>query len=135
MPGIGVKTAAELINTYGSLDDLLDRAGEITQPKRRENLQNHAEMARVSRQLVHLRDDAPLPLPIEDAKGRKPQAELLRPFLEEQGFRRLLARLRVMLRLQAVRASAANSDSGQGAEGVVSNLIPAAPEDILHADH
>ena len=85
VPGIGVKTAAELINTYGSLDDLLDRAGEITQPKRRENLQNHAEMARVSRQLVHLRDDAPLPLPIEEAKGRKPQADLLRPFPRRTG--------------------------------------------------
>ena len=133
VPGIGVKTAAELINTYGSLDDLLDRAGEITQPKRRENLQNHAEMARVSRQLVHLRDDAPLPLPIEDAKGRKPQAELLRPFLEEQGFRRLLARLEGdAAPASSAAASAANSDSGQGAEGVVSNLIPAAPEDITY---
>ena len=133
VPGIGVKTAAELINTYGSLDDLLDRAGEITQPKRRENLQNHAEMARISRQLVHLRDDAPLPLPIEEAKGRKPQADLLRPFLEEQGFRRLLARLEGdAAPATSAAASAANSDAGQAAENMVSNLIPAAPEDIAY---
>ena len=133
VPGIGVKTAAELINTYGSLDDLLDRAGEITQPKRRENLQNHAEMARISRQLVHLRDDAPLPLPIEEAKGRKPQADLLRPFLEEQGFRRLLARLEGdAAPATSAGSAAANSDAGQSSENMVSGLIPAAPEDIAY---
>src|SRR6185436_16206454 len=52
VPGIGVKTAAQLITEYGDLDSLLQRAGEIKQPKRREALQNNAELARVSRQLV-----------------------------------------------------------------------------------
>ena len=97
VPGIGVKTAAELINTYGSLDDLLDRAGEITQPKRRENPQNHAEMVRISRQLVHLRDDAPLPLPIEEAKGRKPQADPFDRFSKNRASAVCLPALRVML--------------------------------------
>ncbi len=54
VPGIGVKTAAELINTYGSLEELLKRAGEIKQPKRRENLLANAELARISKKLVTL---------------------------------------------------------------------------------
>ena len=61
VPGIGVKTAAQLINEYGDLDTLLARAGEIKQPKRRESLLQNAEMARISRELVKLRDDAPAP--------------------------------------------------------------------------
>ncbi len=61
VPGIGVKTAAELINTYGDLDTLLKRAGEIKQPKRRESLLANAELARVSRELVRLKDDVAVP--------------------------------------------------------------------------
>ena len=57
VPGIGIKTAAELINEYGDLDSLLNRAGEIKQPKRRENLINFADLARISMKLVKLDDD------------------------------------------------------------------------------
>ena len=57
VPGIGIKTAAELINTYGDLDTPA-RAGEIKQPKRRENLLQFGEQARISQQLVLLRDVA-----------------------------------------------------------------------------
>ncbi|HZZ87938.1 MAG TPA: 5'-3' exonuclease H3TH domain-containing protein, partial [Caulobacteraceae bacterium] len=60
VPGIGVKTAAELINTYGDLETLLERTGEIKQPKRRESLIEHAAKARLSRELVKLDDKAPL---------------------------------------------------------------------------
>src|SRR3546814_11704338 len=60
VPGIGIKTAAELINTYGDLDTLLERAAEIKQPKRRQTLLDNADKARISRQLVKLRDDAPV---------------------------------------------------------------------------
>ncbi len=59
VPGIGVKTAAELIKEYGDLDTLLARAGEIKQPKRREKLIEFAEQARMSRELVRLKDDVP----------------------------------------------------------------------------
>ena len=59
VPGIGIKTAAQLIEEYGDLEALLARAGEIKQPKRRENLQEHAELARISRRLVQLSDDVP----------------------------------------------------------------------------
>ena len=60
VPGIGVKTAAELITEYGDLDSLLAAAGAIKQPKRREKLIEFAEQARVSRDLVRLKDDVPL---------------------------------------------------------------------------
>ena len=93
VPGIGVKTAAQLINEYGDLDRLLERAEEIKQPKRRQNLIEHAEMARVSRDLVTLRRDAPLPMPLEALARRQPEPGALRAFFQENGFRSIAARL------------------------------------------
>ncbi len=93
VPGIGVKTAAQLINDYGDLDELLGRAEEIRQPKRRQNLIEHAEMARLSRTLVTLRRDAPLPLPLEALARRQPEPGALRAFFQENGFRSISARL------------------------------------------
>ena len=93
VPGIGVKTAAQLINDYGDLDQLLARAEEIKQPKRRQNLIEHAEMARVSRDLVTLRRDAPLPMPLEALVRRQPEPGSLRAFFQENGFRSIAARL------------------------------------------
>ncbi|HEX7922302.1 MAG TPA: 5'-3' exonuclease H3TH domain-containing protein, partial [Bradyrhizobium sp.] len=66
VPGIGVKTAAQLIIEYGDLDQLLFRAGEIKQPKRREALLENAEKARISRQLVLLDDKVDLEVPLDD---------------------------------------------------------------------
>ena len=68
VPGIGIKTAAELINRFGDLDNLLAMADTIKQPKRRENLINYAEQARLSRQLVQLKDDVELPLTLNSCK-------------------------------------------------------------------
>ena len=93
VPGIGVKTAAELINIYGDLDQLLDRAGEIKQPKRRENLIEFAEMARISRKLVALDEDAPMPIDISASARVKPDLEVLKAFLIEMNFSRLLSRI------------------------------------------
>ncbi|MDB2390956.1 DNA polymerase I [Alphaproteobacteria bacterium] len=93
VPGIGVKTAAELINIYGDLDSLLERAGEIKQPKRRENLIEFAEQARISRQLVLLREDAPKPLGIDAMKTPARDMDALKAFLVEQNFQRLLVRI------------------------------------------
>lgn len=93
VPGIGVKTAAELINQYGDLETLLARAGEIKQPKRRESLLANADLARVSRRLVLLRDDAPVPVPLAELTLKTPDPEKLRTFLSAQGFRSLLGRL------------------------------------------
>src|SRR5215813_1406643 len=68
--GIGVKTAAELINAYGDLETLLAHAGEIKQPKRRDTLIENAQLARLSRELVRLRDDVAVPEPLEALKLR-----------------------------------------------------------------
>ncbi|WP_123692964.1 DNA polymerase I [Allostella humosa] len=93
VPGIGVKTAAELINTYGDLDQLLARAGEIKQPKRRESLIQHADLARVSRELVRLKDDVPDLPPLEALAVRPADPNRLVEFLRTQNFRTLLSRV------------------------------------------
>jgi len=93
VPGIGIKTAAQLINEYGDLETLLARAGEIKQPKRREALIENAEKARISRRLVQLDDQAPLPAAIETLVARSPEPARLAGFFQVQGFRSLLSRL------------------------------------------
>jgi DNA polymerase-1 len=93
VPGIGIKTAAQLITEYGDLDTLLARAGEIKQPKRREALLENAEMARISRRLVTLDDNAPLPLEIAALEAKAPGDGKLEAFLRAQGFRSILARM------------------------------------------
>jgi DNA polymerase I len=92
VPGIGVKTAAELINHYGDLETLLTHAHEIKQPKRREALLANAELARISKRLVTLDAHAPLPVPV-DALHVQTDPAALRAFLEQQGLKSLLARL------------------------------------------
>jgi len=92
VPGVGVKTAAELINHYGDLENLLKHASEIKQPKRREALMQNAELARISKRLVMLDEQAPLPAPLEKLLRVHQQSELI-AFLQKQGFRGLLARL------------------------------------------
>ena len=101
VPGIGIKTAAELINTYGDLEALLNRAGEIKQPKRREALIANAALARTSRELVRLRDDMDLPAPLEDFARRELVAEVLLPFLSHNQFRSTLARMEARLAMPA----------------------------------
>ncbi|HEU0118683.1 MAG TPA: DNA polymerase I [Alphaproteobacteria bacterium] len=93
VPGIGVKTAADLINQYGDLETLLKRASEIKQPKRRELLTEHAEKARISKKLVELKDDSPMPEPLETLKRQPDHLPELIAFLQAQGFRSLLARM------------------------------------------
>ncbi len=93
VPGIGVKTAAQLIGEYGDLETLLKRAGEIKQPKRREALMNFAEQARISRKLVELEDHVPLEVPLAALTMREPDHEKLVAFLKEQSFRSILARV------------------------------------------
>ncbi|MBA4011342.1 MAG: DNA polymerase I [Phenylobacterium sp.] len=92
-PGIGVKTAALLINEYGDLDTLLARAGEIKQPKRRDTLIEFADQIRLSRELVRLDCDTPLPEPIDALVVDDPNAEELAAFLEEMEFRTLARRV------------------------------------------
>ncbi len=91
--GIGVKTAAQLIGEYGDLETLLARAGEIKQPKRRQNLLEQADMARISRDLVTLRQDVPVDLPLEAFAVKKPNPKMLLDYLREQNFRSLLLKM------------------------------------------
>ena len=81
VPGIGIKTAAQLIAEYGDLDTLLERAEEIKQPKRRQNLIEFAEQARVSRKLVTLKRDVPIEVPLEALRLHAPDPETLRACL------------------------------------------------------
>jgi DNA polymerase-1 len=119
VPGIGVKTAAELINTYGDLEALLARAGEIKQPKRRESLQANAELARISRDLVKLRNDVPLDEKIDDLRVKPLDRDRLFAFLDEMEFRGL--KTRVMSRLGA---------GGTGGDTDVANGRPVAPAPV-----
>ncbi len=93
VPGIGLKTAAQLIADYGDLETLLARADEIKQPKRREALVANAALARISKKLVTLDDQAPVPLPVEEIKAQPDHKPELFAFLQAQGFKSLLARL------------------------------------------
>jgi DNA polymerase-1 len=92
-PGIGIKTAAQLLTEFGDLDSLLARAHEIKQPKKRETLIEFAEQVRISRELVRLKTDAPMPEPIDDLKVREPDAAVLSAFLEAMEFRTLARRV------------------------------------------
>lgn len=93
VPGIGVKTAAELIGAYGDLETLLSRAGEIKQPKRREKLIEFAEQARISRRLVLLKDDVTLETGIDLFGVQEPRAEALLGFLRTMEFNTLTKRI------------------------------------------
>lgn len=100
-PGIGIKTAALLINEYGDLDALLERAGEIKQPKRRQTLIDHADQIRLSRDLVKLDENTPLDFTLEDLEVRDPDADQLLGFLAEMEFRTLSKRVAEVLGKEA----------------------------------
>ena len=91
VPGIGVKTAAELINKYKNLDNLLKNVDEITQKKRKETLSQNKEKAFLSRQLVTLKSDVPVKDKLEDFKLKEIDREKLYNFLREMEFNRLLS--------------------------------------------
>ncbi len=97
VPGIGVKTAALLISEYGDLEGLLAHAEEIKQPKRREALITNAELARVSRQLVLLKDDVPVERDLDSFNVREPNVDVLSKFLRDQGFKSIVARVESQL--------------------------------------
>ena len=93
VPGIGPKRAAELIGQYGSVEAVIEAAPEMKKSKMRDNLIEHAEMARLSRQLVTLACDVALPEPIDAMELQGIPEAPLRAFLEHHGFRTLLAKL------------------------------------------
>jgi DNA polymerase-1 len=95
VPGIGPKTASQLIQQYGDVETVLAHVEEIAKPKLKANLIEHADKARLSRELVRLICDAPLPEPLEALAIKGIPEEPLREFLDHHGFRSLLARLGV----------------------------------------
>lgn len=97
VPGIGLKTAAALIKEYGSLEQLLERAGEIKQPKRRETLLASIDQARLSRKLVALEENVPVPIPLDDLRLPKPDPQKLVGFLKAMEFNTLTRRIAQML--------------------------------------
>ena len=107
--GIGVKTAAELINLYGDLETLLKRAGEIKQPKRRETLLENADNARISKKLVTLDDKAPLPEGAEHFAVHEPEPTALIAFLKSMEFAAITKRVAAHFGIEDVDAIAAAS--------------------------
>ncbi len=95
--GIGPKTAAELIQQFGDIETLLARTAEIKQAKRRETLEQSAEAIRISRRLVELKDDVPLPEPLDALAVRDPEPEAVIAFLEAMELRTLTRRVRADL--------------------------------------
>lgn len=93
IPGIGPKTAAELVNLYGSLQGVLDNAENIKQTKRRELVMQNKESAELSLKLVTLKDDVPVEHPLEDFKCQAPDAATLINFVNELGFKSILPKL------------------------------------------
>jgi DNA polymerase-1 len=104
VPGIGIKTAALLINEYGDLDTLLERAGEIKQPKRRQNLIEFADQARLSRDLVRLDVNAPMPESLDAFRVHEPDPDPLLSFLARMEFTRLASRISEALDAQIPQA-------------------------------
>ena len=97
VPGIGVKTAVLLLNEYGDLETLLERCGEIPQKGRREKMMANIDNARVSLELVTLKTDVDVKVPLEDLAVSDPDVDVLFDFLDEMQFRTLTARVRAAL--------------------------------------
>jgi DNA polymerase-1 len=93
VPGIGPKTASQLIQQFGDLETVLASTEQITKPKLKQSLIDHADAARLSRELVRLVCEAKLPQPLEELALKGIPKEPLADFLEDQGFKSLLNRL------------------------------------------
>jgi DNA polymerase-1 len=114
-PGIGIKTAALLINEYGDLDSLLERAGEIKQPKRRESLQDNVELILISRRLVHLDCDMELDFGLDTLEVQDPDPDTLLTFLASMEFRTISRRIAEKLGVESpvIADAVASGDAGE----------------------
>jgi DNA polymerase-1 len=112
-PGIGVKTAATLITEYGDLDTLLARAEEIKQPKRRQTLIDNADQIRMSRDLVTLKTDVNVEVPLEELAVADPDPKTLLDFLEKMEFRTITRRVRETFELEGTLDEATEDEPVQ----------------------
>ena len=126
VPGIGIKTAAQLIVEYGDLETLLMRAGEIKQPKRREALIENAEKARISRQLVLLDDKVKLDVPLDELAVHEPDARKLIAFLKAMEFSTLTRRVAEYSQIDPADV-AADGNNKSGSERPVGRRLRAPP--------
>ena len=122
VPGIGVKTAAQLITEFGNLDLLLAQADTIKQPKRRQNLIEFADMARISRQLVDLKKDVEAPWDLKDFVRTPYDIACVTDFLRENGFKSILSKLRQQNPDMLI--SEADSDKGGDLSGNAAYITP-----------
>src|SRR5437588_914249 len=127
VPGIGVKTAAQLLIEYGDLETLLARAGEIKQPKRREALMENAEKARISRQLVLLDDKVDLDVPLDELAVHEPDARKLLAFLKAMEFSSLTCRVPEYAQLDPTDIEAASALKSPFATGGMPPDSPQVP--------
>ncbi|SCM66780.1 DNA polymerase I [Donghicola eburneus] len=127
-PGIGIKTAALLINEYGSLEDLLDRAEEIKQPKRRQTLIEKREQIELSKRLVELDCKTPLEFTLDDLEIRDPDPEVLLGFLAKMEFRTLTKRIADALDAEAPVIEDKAPTAPDAADAAQVEDIPFAPE-------
>lgn len=123
-PGIGIKTAALLINEYGSLEELLDRAEEIKQPKRRQTLIEKREQIELSKKLVTLDCNTPLGFTLDDLEVKEPDPDVLLPFLAQMEFRTLTKRIAEGLGVEAPCVPEPEVSAGTGA---IEDSVPDAP--------
>ncbi|MXQ06936.1 DNA polymerase I [Alphaproteobacteria bacterium GH1-50] len=114
-PGIGVKTAALLINEYGDLETLLERAEEIKQPKRRQTLIENADQIRLSKRLVTLDSDMELDYGLDSLEVQEPVAEDLLGFLTEMEFRTITRRVAEALGAEVPVIEAPEAEQGEDA--------------------
>ncbi|GEP00108.1 DNA polymerase I [Methylobacterium haplocladii] len=120
VPGIGLKTAAALIKEYGGLEPLLERAGEIKQPKRRETLLANIEQARLSRKLVALVEDVAVPVALDELGVPQPDPQKLVGFLKAMEFNTLTRRIADMLHVdpEKVKPDPALAPGARGDDGI-----------------
>jgi DNA polymerase-1 len=121
VPGIGPKTASQLIQQFGDLETVLRSTGQITKPKLKQNLIDHADNARLSRELVRLVCEHPLPQPLEEMELKGIPPEPLQAFLEDMGFKALLNRL-----VSGGSVPQGRSSSGGGINDVMAAMEPKA---------
>lgn len=117
IPGIGPKTAAELLETFGTLEALLERAGEIKQAKRRESIIANAEQARLSKRLVTLDQETPLDVSLDELFIHEPDGEKLVAFLKAMEFTTLTRRVAARLGTDAADVAPAQVDTKAPARG------------------
>jgi len=106
VPGIGVKTAAQLIGEYGDLETLLKRASEIKQDKRRQSLIDNAEIARISKRLVTLDQNVPLDVPVDQLAVHEPDYKNLIAFLKAMEFNTITRRVAEKAEIDASQVEA-----------------------------